>query len=49
MTKPIILHLGDPIAYNHDLYNGPLSTRFTIIRDTSPTREAFIEALQTNK
>ncbi|KAI2981298.1 hypothetical protein CBS147344_9709 [Aspergillus niger] len=49
MTKPIILHLGDPIAYNHDLYNGPLSTRFTIIRDTSPTREAFIEALKTNK
>ncbi|KAL3264661.1 hypothetical protein ABHI18_000497 [Aspergillus niger] len=49
MTKPIILHLGDPIAYNHDLYNGPLSTRFTIIRDTSPTRDAFIEALQTNK
>ncbi|OJJ70386.1 hypothetical protein ASPBRDRAFT_129202 [Aspergillus brasiliensis CBS 101740] len=49
MTKPIILHLGDPITYNHDLYNGPLSTRFTIIRDDSPTREAFIEALKTNK
>ncbi|BCS00349.1 D-mandelate dehydrogenase-like dehydrogenase [Aspergillus luchuensis] len=49
MTKPIILHLGDPIAYNHDLYNGPLSTRFTIIRDTSPTREAFIEALKSDK
>ncbi|OOF91885.1 hypothetical protein ASPCADRAFT_399762 [Aspergillus carbonarius ITEM 5010] len=49
MPKPIVLHLGDPIAYNHDLYNGPFSERFTIIRNEDLTRESFIEALKTNK
>ncbi|RAK99934.1 D-mandelate dehydrogenase-like dehydrogenase [Aspergillus ibericus CBS 121593] len=49
MPKPIILHLGDPIAYNHSLYDGAFSSRFTIIRNEDLTRESFIEALKTNK
>ncbi|PYI04402.1 hypothetical protein BO78DRAFT_398951 [Aspergillus sclerotiicarbonarius CBS 121057] len=49
MPKPIILHLGDPIAYNHTLYDGPFSSRFTIIRNEDLTRDSFIEALKTNK
>ncbi|KAI9926989.1 hypothetical protein ASPWEDRAFT_32943 [Aspergillus wentii DTO 134E9] len=49
MSKPIVLHLGDPIKYNHDLYNGAFSERFHIIRNDALDRESFIDALRTHK
>lgn len=50
VSKPIILHLGDPIKYNHDLYK-ELGQQFTIIRPSTEERqrEAFLEALRTRK
>jgi hypothetical protein len=48
MSKPILLHLGDPIKWNHSLY-ATLSSRFTIVRSHSMTRSEFKAALQSNK
>ncbi|KAJ4984737.1 D-mandelate dehydrogenase [Stagonosporopsis vannaccii] len=45
VSKPTILHLGDDIRWNHDLYV-TLSLHFNIIRTHSINREAFIRALQ---
>lgn len=49
-TKPIVLHLGDPVQYNTELYE-ELESRFTIIRPSleERRREAFLEALRENK
>ncbi|KAL1875716.1 hypothetical protein VTK73DRAFT_9905 [Phialemonium thermophilum] len=49
-AKPVILHIGDPIKHNHELY-AELSRRFTIIRPSAEERqrEAFLEALRTRK
>ncbi|KAJ8109385.1 hypothetical protein OPT61_g7496 [Boeremia exigua] len=44
-SKPTILHLGDDIRWNHDLYT-KLSTRFNVIRTHSTGREDFKRALQ---
>ncbi|KAK1142257.1 hypothetical protein N8T08_008001 [Aspergillus melleus] len=49
MPKPIILHLGDPIKYNHDFYNGPFSDRYQVIHNDAPDRESFIQALKSNR
>ncbi|KAF5653870.1 alcohol dehydrogenase [Fusarium sp. NRRL 25303] len=48
--KPIILHIGDPIKYNHDLYK-QLESKFTIIRPSAEERQRgpFLEALRQNK
>ena len=45
--KPIILHLGDPIKYNAELYE-QLKERYTIVRPSAEerTRPQFIQALQ---
>ena len=46
-NKPIILHLGDPIRYNHRLYS-QLSSKYQII-NPSPSfleREVFKQHLQ---
>ncbi|KAH6895907.1 hypothetical protein B0T10DRAFT_508098 [Thelonectria olida] len=49
-SKPIVLHLGDPIKYNHDLYK-KLEQQFTIIRPSTEERQrdAFLEALRQRK
>ncbi|RDW74409.1 D-mandelate dehydrogenase-like dehydrogenase [Aspergillus mulundensis] len=49
-TKPTILHLGDPIKYNPDLYT-TFSTHFTVLRPPTPerTRESFKTALRENR
>ncbi|KAJ9136897.1 D-mandelate [Pleurostoma richardsiae] len=49
-SKPIVLHLGDPIKHNKDLY-AQLSQRFTVIRPSTEERQrpAFLEALRTRK
>lgn len=46
-TKPIVLHLGDPIKYNNDLYK-QLECQFTVIRPTIEERQrpAFLAALR---
>lgn len=43
--RPTILHLGDDIRWNHDLY-AELSQKFNIIRTLSTCREAFKTALK---
>lgn len=43
--KPSIVHLGDDIRWNHDLY-AELSQKFNIIRTFSTGREAFKTALK---
>ena len=44
--KPIVLHLGDAIKYNHDFYNDKFLARFEVVRAEAETREEFIDALQ---
>lgn len=44
-SKPTILHLGDDIRWNHDLYT-KLKENFHIVRTHSTNREDFKRALQ---
>lgn len=48
--KPTILHIGDPIKYNHELYQ-KLEEKFTIIRPSAEERQRglFLEALRQKK
>lgn len=48
--KPVVLHLGDPILYNTDLY-AELSNEFTVIRPSleERQREPFLKALKEKK
>jgi lactate dehydrogenase-like 2-hydroxyacid dehydrogenase len=50
MSKPIILHIGDPIKYNTETLNR-LSSQFTIIRPSleERQRDAFMQALREKK
>jgi len=48
MSKPILLHMGDDIKWNHDLYK-TLSSEFTIVRSHSMSRAEFKAALQSKK
>ncbi|KAJ5103011.1 hypothetical protein N7532_003540 [Penicillium argentinense] len=48
-SKPTILHIGDPIKYNHDFYNNEFCARFNVIRATETNRAEFIEAMRSNK
>ena len=45
--KPLILHLGDDVRWNHDLY-GRLKERFDIARSYSMGRNDFKMALKTS-
>lgn len=49
-SKPIILHIGDPIQYNIETYNR-LASQFTIIRPSveERQRDAFIKAIKEKK
>ncbi|KUI55680.1 Glyoxylate reductase 1 [Cytospora mali] len=49
-TKPIVLHLGDPVKFNTELY-AELESQFTIIRPSleERQRDAFLQALRENK
>lgn len=44
--KPIVLHLGDAIKYNHDFYNQQFLDRFEVVRNDTQTRDQFIDALK---
>jgi hypothetical protein len=48
MRKPILLHCGDDIKWNHELYT-KLSNTFDIKRSHSMGREEFKQALKDNK
>ncbi|KAI9758614.1 MAG: alpha mannosidase-like protein [Chaenotheca gracillima] len=48
MSKPILLHLGDPIQWNHDLYK-TLEQQFDIVINEEPDRASFIQALKDDK
>lgn len=50
VNKPVILHLGSPIQFNHDLYK-QLQDNFTIIQPTleERQRDAWLQALRTRK
>lgn len=48
LPKPIILHLGDDIRWNHDLY-AELTKKFRIERSYSMGREEFKQALKEKK
>lgn len=45
MSKPIVLHLGDDIKWNHDLYKS-FTSHFEIKRSHSMSRPDFINALK---
>ncbi|KAK7998944.1 D-mandelate dehydrogenase [Apiospora marii] len=49
-AKPVILHLGDPIKYNTDIYQ-QFSSNFTIIRPSLEERQrnAFLQNLREGK
>jgi hypothetical protein len=48
MSRPILLHLGEPIRWNHQLYK-KLGETFDIVRNESLTRDSFIQALKGKK
>lgn len=47
MPKPRVLHIGDPIKYNHDIY-ARFASQFEIIRPSTEerARDAFKQALK---
>lgn len=49
-TKPIVLHLGDPIEYNKDLY-AQIANDYIVIRPSleERQRDVFLKALRENK
>lgn len=49
MPKPIVLHLGEPIKYNHDFYAAEFLVRFDVVRNEETDRASFIEALKGKK
>lgn len=48
-SKPIILHIGEPIKYNDDFYRREFSERFDVRRNQDLDRASFIQALKDNK
>lgn len=49
MSKPTILHIGEPIKYNHEFYESEFVKRFTVVRNEDLDRNSFIKALKTKK
>jgi hypothetical protein len=49
MGKPIVLHTGEPIKYNHDFYNKDFLSRFDVVQNEDLDRESFIQALKNKK
>jgi hypothetical protein len=47
-SKPTVLHLGDDIRWNHELY-AELQKKFNIVRTYSMGRDEFKKALQEKK
>ncbi|CAJ2508524.1 Uu.00g135500.m01.CDS01 [Anthostomella pinea] len=47
--KPVVLHVGEPIKYNHDFYENELCERFEVVHNGDLDRESFIKALKSKK
>lgn len=48
-TKPIVLHIGEPVKYNRDFYSQEFTKRFDVVRNEDLDRASFIKALETKK
>lgn len=44
-----MLHIGEPIKYNHAFYEKEFLSRFQVVQNTCQDRQSFIQALQTQK
>ncbi|KAF2813011.1 2-ketogluconate reductase [Mytilinidion resinicola] len=49
MPKPAVLHIGEPIKYNHEFYENEFLSRFNVVQDEEPDRASFMEALKSKK
>jgi hypothetical protein len=49
MAKPVVLHLGEPIKYNHDFYSNDFLARYDVVRNDALDRASFIEGLNNKK
>ena len=49
MSKPIVLHIGEPIKYNHEFYENEFCKRFHVVRSEAVDRESFIRDLKGKK
>ena len=49
MTKPIVLHIGDPIKYNHKFFEEEFLFRFDVVRSDDSDRTSFINSLKAKK
>ncbi|KAL3440682.1 hypothetical protein BJX65DRAFT_316310 [Aspergillus insuetus] len=49
MAKPVVLHLGEPIKYNHDFYSNDFLARYDVVRNDALDRTSFIEALKNKR
>ncbi|KAL4866204.1 hypothetical protein BDV12DRAFT_199396 [Aspergillus spectabilis] len=46
MAKPVVLHLGDPVKYNHDFHDNDFLHLFTVVRNDALDHPSFIQALK---
>ncbi|KAI3400799.1 hypothetical protein diail_2008 [Diaporthe ilicicola] len=49
MTRPIVLHIGEPIKYNHAFYEDEFLKRFDVRQNEDLDRASFIQALKDKK
>ncbi|OAG01168.1 2-ketogluconate reductase [Paraphaeosphaeria sporulosa] len=49
MSKPTVLHIGEPIKYNQEFYETEFVKRFNVVRNEDLDRKSFMEALKTKK
>ncbi|KAL4926195.1 D-mandelate dehydrogenase-like dehydrogenase [Aspergillus undulatus] len=49
MTKPVVLHLGEPIKYNRDFYDNDFLARFDVVQNDALDRQSFITALKNKR
>ncbi|KAK8171799.1 hypothetical protein BKA80DRAFT_287758 [Phyllosticta citrichinensis] len=49
MPKPIVLHLGSDIKYNHNYFEKELQSRFEVVKNEDLDRASFMQALRDKK
>lgn len=49
MPKPVVLHIGEPIKYNHEFYEKDFLSRFDVVRNEDLDRQSFVQALKDKK
>lgn len=48
VSKPLVLHIGEAIKYNHDFYEQCFAQRYSIVQNNHLDRDSFKKALQAN-